>query len=192
MNWFDIHAGSITAFATIVLAVLTAGYLYITYRLSQLTSKQITSDIKLSRIYTCSNTYFLPSIKKGDIIDGDEIKIFLSFNAFNSNVGPGSFERPILQLFKGNKLVLRIYPTEPLEDQIVYLVGGEDKKIVQRYIVKLRKDHPDDERLFRDLADDRLPFITYQLAYRDNTGRNHMIKDLVEHESNEEAEAFFR
>ena len=62
ISWLDLHSGSVSALATITLAILTAGYLFFTYRLAQFSFKQTSSDIRLSRVYLFSKLKFIREI----------------------------------------------------------------------------------------------------------------------------------
>lgn len=147
--------------------------------------------INLGRVYIVSNMPFLDSFKKKEFKDGEVFKVYAYFHVFNATIGPGSFERPTLKLYKGSELILRLFPDyEGTEDRIIYIVGGEGKKIVQKYSFKFEQYR--DNNLFNKISnfDAEAPF-NYELIYKDNFGREHIIRNLSDHEPNKEAIDYF-
>jgi hypothetical protein len=158
---------------------------------SWLAYKNNLPKITLGRVYLVSNMYLLDSFKKNELKDGEIFKAYTYFHAFNANTGPGSFERPTLKLYKGSRLILRLFPDyEGAEDRIIYLAGGEGKKIVQKYSFRLEQ-YRDNNLLDLISNFDVNAQINYELIYRDNFGKEHIIEGLSEHEPNKEAIDYF-
>lgn len=147
--------------------------------------------INLEKVYLVTNIFLLEAFETGKFRDGDIFKIYTYFHALNANSGPGSFERPTLKMYRGDELILRLFPDHNgPDDRMAYLSGGQGKKIVQTYTFKFEEYR--DEGLFQQMYehDNRYP-IHFELTYSDNKGVQHRIGNLQDREPIKEAYDFF-
>lgn len=183
------YSGLIVAIATVVLVVITWFYARSTSKMTNLMAKQVVADISISDSIIGIEEPF----QNGKISENGYIRFRLVFDASNKNSGDGSIEKPLLILQLANeKQEYSIYPKTkgfeltsgsqeitlgsklPTYEEIdlggtIFLRGGEASKVELEYSLRLSKE-------FVEKIKDKINKIEYYLKYKDNMGRQKLIK----------------
>ncbi len=191
LNFLNFNSGVIQIFTTIVLVIITALYVYFTFKITKLTAKQVISDIKVSNVVL--GTYFLEQWFLERIKEGDDNQIFLDFkllfDIYNKSSANGSITKPTLILeFTDDNFKYKFFPiTKERHDKkieekggieiydttiidrggAIFLPGGGFQRIELEYSL-----HNLEEELL-DHIKNHLSSVKYYIEFSDNLGINY-------------------
>jgi len=198
IDFLNKNSGAIQTIFTMMLVIITGVYAYFNYKMTQLMSKQVVSEIEISNISLGSQfveSWFLERLKKQpEQINKDSFFEFeLTFDVYNKSSGNGSIEKPVLILrFTNDDFEYKVSPiTKDIDWEkrgetsqgveyyhetvtdfggTVFLQGGDRKKVELDY----RIYKPTEEIL--NYIKKNLNSLEYFIEFHDNLNKKYCLK----------------
>ena len=179
-NFLDV----LTQYSNLFLVIATVIYAWLTYQTVRLLKRQVTADIRVSKVYIRVSTVAKRNDKKilalNDLVKRPYgslketvfvFKVFVDF--LNVSSGSGSIEQPKLIIkFCDSKFKLKVSPTSERmgeRRQTIALAGGGFEKLDLEYFIAYN------EKFISELKGCSSK-IEYYLSYKDNFGKKHLVK----------------
>lgn len=197
INFLNENSGAIQSLSTVILVIITAIYVWFTYRMSSFMAKQITPKIEISNI-VLGDEFSEDGFKKERENNPEQNKrrtyfeFKLLFDIYNKGAGNGSIEKPILVMkFVNDNFRYKLSPkTKETHrenkreyggmttwDEItndlggsIFLRGGEIQKIELEYYINNCSGN------LLEHIQNNLGSLEYQLEYKDSLGDDNKIK----------------
>lgn len=179
----------LASYGVLIWMMITAFQVWLTFRMTQIMSRQTKADFSLSNIVlgcTFCEDWFREIVAVApEILEDTQFEFILSFDVHNRNAGNGSISKPHLFLKFGNdnpeykvspitKVTQKEAATNILDkDKVdygntIFLRGGEFKNIELKYVVKNNKN-------LHSFLCKNIEKAIYHLEFKDNFERSNRI-----------------